>query len=143
MFTPIYGAQTGIGGLKEKRLDNKTIVKKNSLKQQIVETPIDMQTGGGYYVLRNVQTSQKTFLDIYILIEGGITHKTDLKRMQKWNTFSTTERKIVPNVKVPDAPYFTKSIAKHVLNNPIVTPSSPLGPDQIESRIDKLLKKSK
>ena len=54
VFTPIYGAQPGIGGLKEKRLDNKTIVKKNSLRQHIVETPIDMKTGGGYHVLRNV-----------------------------------------------------------------------------------------
>ena len=32
VFTPIAGAQTGIGGLKERRLDNKMIMKKNSLK---------------------------------------------------------------------------------------------------------------
>lgn len=32
VLTPIHGAQTGIGGLKEKRLDNKVIVKKNALK---------------------------------------------------------------------------------------------------------------
>jgi len=39
--------------------------------------PVDCSSGGGYYVLKNVRTSQHTFLDIYILIDGGIESSAD------------------------------------------------------------------
>jgi len=58
------GAQTGIGGLKERRVDGKKVEKKNAINRQISDTPLEMSEGAGFYSLKNIRTAQNTFLDI-------------------------------------------------------------------------------
>lgn len=77
IFNPVRAARTGLGGLKETRPDGRKIEKKNSLKQQITTMPIDVHCGGGFYSLKNIQATENTFLDIDILIEGGVTNEAD------------------------------------------------------------------
>jgi len=38
---------------------------------------IDANVGGGFYTLKNIKTLNNTFLDIEILITGGINLKKD------------------------------------------------------------------
>lgn len=81
-------AKTGIGGIKERRLDGKKIEKPNSLKQYIFSIPIDIKRGGGFYSLQNIKATNDTFLDIEIMIEGGILDKKDRNMLNKWQRLS-------------------------------------------------------
>lgn len=46
--------------------------------------PLDFTSGGNYYVLKNV-LRYDTYLDIYILIDGGISKQRDIERLKQWN----------------------------------------------------------
>jgi len=46
--------------------------------------PLDLTSGGNYYVLKNV-LRYDTYLDIYILIDGGISKQRDIERLKQWN----------------------------------------------------------
>ena len=94
-MNPIGASITGLGGLRERRTDGKKIEKKNQLRRLVGEADIDPTHGGGYYTLKNVQTSSNTFLDIEILITGGMD-KSDLKELQKWQAVSTKRMKVLP-----------------------------------------------
>ena len=47
------------------------------MKKQITNVPINTLHGGGFYSLKNIQATEKTFLDIDILIEGCVNEPTD------------------------------------------------------------------
>jgi hypothetical protein len=68
VFKPIRAAFTGIGGLRERRLDGKKVEKKNCLKKLIENAEIDALNGGGFYTLKDVKVTSNTYLDIEILI---------------------------------------------------------------------------
>jgi hypothetical protein len=84
VFKPGRAAITGLGGLRERRPDGKKIEKKNQLRKMIEESPVDPFQGGGFYTLRNVRASNNTFLDIDILITGGVATKPDQLLLDKW-----------------------------------------------------------
>lgn len=102
VFLPIKGANTGLGGTMEKRPDGKKIAKANNLRKQIYDIPMDHKSGGGFYVLRNVKTTSNTFLDIFILIDGGISDKKSLRLLKDWNSRSLKAGKFIPDMKDPD-----------------------------------------
>ena len=64
IFNPIRGARSGIGGLQERRLDGKKIMKKNALGQIICDMDIEAHKGAGFYTLCNIKASKDAFLDI-------------------------------------------------------------------------------
>ena len=53
VFTPIKGAESGAGGLKEKRNDGKAISKGNRLEKDIDE--LELGKLGGYFEIINVK----------------------------------------------------------------------------------------
>ena len=55
MFTPIKGAESGAGGLKEKRNDGKAISKGNRLEKDIEE--LELGKLGGYFEIINVKVN--------------------------------------------------------------------------------------
>ena len=69
VFKPIKGAESGSGGLKEKRNDGKAISKGNRLEKDIEE--LELGALGGYFEIFNVKVNQKTFCDIQILVDGS------------------------------------------------------------------------
>ena len=69
VFTPIKGAESGAGGLKETRNDGKAISKGNQLAQDIQELQIGPL--GGYFEISNVKVNQKTFYDVQMLLDGS------------------------------------------------------------------------
>jgi hypothetical protein len=64
------------------------IEKPNNLKDDIFSVPVDMQSGGSFYLISNVRTPSHTFIDISILIDGGVTSALDLAFLRRWNTKS-------------------------------------------------------
>ena len=55
VFTPIKGAESGAGGLKEKRNDGKAISKGNRLEKDIEE--LELAKLGGYFEIINVKVN--------------------------------------------------------------------------------------
>lgn len=98
VMNPVRAAITGLGGLRERRPDGKKIEKKNMLRKLIEEADVDTYHGGGFYNLKNVQTSSNTFLDIEIFITGGVGKK-DQALLNKWQAISNRRSKVLP---VPD-----------------------------------------
>ena len=47
------------------------------LRDSIHKVPLDVTSGGGYYEFKNVRTEKHTFLDIQILIDGGVNKVKD------------------------------------------------------------------
>ena len=66
---PIKGAKSGAGGLKEIRNDGKIISRSNNLLKDIQNMTITPQ--GGFFELTNVKVRNKTFYDIFMLIDGS------------------------------------------------------------------------
>lgn len=79
IFTPIKGAESGAGGLKETRNDGKAISKGNRLGSEISQMQIGPQ--GGYFEIFNVKVNSKTFYDIQILIDGSQMTKSIHQKM--------------------------------------------------------------
>lgn len=62
----------------------------------VEETEVDPHHGGGFYTLKNVRAGNNTFLDIEILITGGVASKHDQQLLDKWQTVSVKASKLLP-----------------------------------------------
>ena len=88
VFNPIRGAKD-----EKPPQGKKKIEKSNLMRENIHNVPIDNLSGGGFYILKNVRTARHTFMDIIILVDGGITSSKDIVRLQNWHRKSTDYEK--------------------------------------------------
>lgn len=58
--------------------------KPNMLNDMIIGIPLDAKSGGQFYELRNVRDRQNRFFDFFILVDGGITKRQQIRLLQAW-----------------------------------------------------------
>ena len=83
VLKPLRAGKPGTDAMKDIQFDGNNLEKGNSLMKYVTTVPIDTETGGAFYRLKNIQASANTFLDIEILIEGEIEAEEDLELLRR------------------------------------------------------------
>lgn len=84
VLDPIRATKVSKGGSIERKADDGSLAsKQNGLRAGIVNFTVDPASGGGFYALKNLRTPSHTFLDIWILLDGGISSKEDLVKLER------------------------------------------------------------
>lgn len=58
------------------------------MREEIVSTVLDLKSGGNFYTLSNIKTDRETFIDIKILIDGGMVKERDIQKLKQWHKAS-------------------------------------------------------